>query len=197
MNLQLFSMLKRWVGCTESVEARMPLPMSPFLTTGWMHYEAAEAHRYVRSAGGCNRAQAQCSLQVGPQAIRFAACQDLSANVSTGYSVLYTLTNNGNGTSVLSLALDRPVDHPSWIAFGLPACPTCGMLNGSAVIARVCPDCMTGAPASCWLPRLGECMLRAAGAAWREWLVWVPAHAILHAEVHTMRCSSAGTSCPP
>lgn len=105
----------------------------------------------MHSAGGCKRAQAQCNLQVGPQAIRFAACQDLSASVSTGYNLLYTLADDGNGMSVLSVALDRPMDAPSWIAFGLPACPTCGMLNGSAIIARACPDCITGAPAGCLL----------------------------------------------
>lgn len=103
--------------------------------------------------GGRTCAQAQCNLQVGPQAIRFAACQDLSANVSTGYNVLYTLTPDSNDSmSVLSVGLDRPMDGPAWIAFGLPACPTCGMLNGSAIIARACPDCLTGAPAGCPMP---------------------------------------------
>ncbi|KAK9821563.1 hypothetical protein WJX81_002481 [Elliptochloris bilobata] len=101
----------------------------------------------------------QCNLQVGPQSIRFAACRDLSANISTGYNLLYTLTDNGNGTSVLSAAMDRPATDLSWLAFGLPACPTCGMLNGSAIIARDCPDCHTGAAIDTFL--LGGYSVRA------------------------------------
>lgn len=90
-------------------------------------------------------AQAACGLQVGGQTLHYAACQDLSANVSTGYTLLYTLTPNANGSSTLDGAMERPASAPAWVAFGLAACPDCGMLKGSAVIARTNASSPTGA----------------------------------------------------
>ena len=91
--------------------------------------------------------QAGCGLQMGSQTLRYAACQDLSANVSTGYTLMYTLIDNNNGTCTLSGAVERPAAAPAWVAFGLAKCPGCGMAKGSAVIARTDPASPTGAPA--------------------------------------------------
>lgn len=93
---------------------------------------------------GCS--QASCGLQVGARVEHFAGCHDISANVSTGYSLFYSLIDNGNGTSTLSGAMERPVTAPAWIAFGLPACPDCGMSKGSAVIAKTDAASPTGMP---------------------------------------------------
>lgn len=82
---------------------------------------------------------------MGGKTLRFAACQDLSANVSTGYTLLYTLSDNGNGTSTLDGAMERPASAPAWVSLGLPACPDCGMLRGSAVIAKTDASSPTGA----------------------------------------------------
>jgi len=90
-------------------------------------------------------AQAGCGLQMGAQTLRFAACQDLSANVSTGYTLMYTLIDNGNGTCTLSGAVERPAAAPGWVAFGLAKCDGCGMDKGSALIARTDAASPTGA----------------------------------------------------
>ena len=82
---------------------------------------------------------------MGGQTLRYAACQDLSANVSTGYTLLYTLSDNGNGTCTLDGAMERPASAPAWVAFGLASCPDCGMLKGSAVIANTNASSPTGA----------------------------------------------------
>ena len=99
-------------------------------------------------------AQAPCALRVADEALSFAACQDLSTNLATGYSLLYTLSDNGNGTSTLAGAFDRPASAPAWAAFGLPRCQqdVCGMLHGSAVIARTCASCPTGMRSGRQLP---------------------------------------------
>ncbi len=81
---------------------------------------------------------------MGAQTLSYAACQDLTANVAGGYSLLYTLTDNGNGTSTLSGAFERLATAPAWVAFGLPACPDCGMLRGSAVVAKTDAASPTG-----------------------------------------------------
>ena len=85
---------------------------------------------------------------MGAQTLSYTACQDLTPNVASGYSLLYTLTDNGNGTSTLSGAMERPAATPAWVAFGLPACPDCGMLKGSAVVARTDAASPTGTPHS-------------------------------------------------
>ena len=59
---------------------------------------------------------------------------------------MYTLADNGNGTSTLSGAVERPAAAPGWIAFGLAACDGCGMAKGSALIARTDAASPTGAP---------------------------------------------------
>ena len=93
---------------------------------------------------------------MGSEALSFAACQDLSSNLAATYNLLYTLTDNGNGTSMLSGAFERAADEPSWAAFGLPPCQSdgCGMLHGSAIIAKTCASCASGAPrppaCMCW-----------------------------------------------
>lgn len=81
---------------------------------------------------------------MGAQTLSYAACQDLTQNIASGYSLLYTLTDNGNGTSTLSGAMERPATAPAWVAFGLPACPDCGMLKGSAVVAKTDAASPTG-----------------------------------------------------
>ena len=87
------------------------------------------------------------------EALSFAACQDLSANLATGYTLLYSLTDHGNGSCTLAGAFDRPASAPAWAAFGLPRCQQdCGMLHGSAVIARTCASCPTGARCCLELP---------------------------------------------
>jgi hypothetical protein len=122
-------------------------------------------------AGSCHPGasappQAGCGLQMGAQTLRYAACQDLSANVSTGYTLMYTLADNGNGTSTLSGAVERPAAAPAWVAFGLAKCPGCGMAKGSAVIARTDPASPTGAPAAPCPPG-GPACSKAARRTWR------------------------------
>jgi len=125
-------------------------------------------------AGSCHPGasappQAGCGLQMGAQTLRYAACQDLSANVSTGYTLMYTLADNGNGTSTLSGAVERPAAAPAWVAFGLAKCPGCGMAKGSAVIARTDPASPTGAPAAPCPPGGPACSKRRAGPAPPAW----------------------------
>ncbi len=50
------------------------------------------------------------------------------------YNLLWSLTDEGNGSSVMSGALD--VQSTGWAAFGLPAAPGSGMLGGSAVVVK-------------------------------------------------------------
>ncbi len=112
---------------------------------------AASLCRLAKAAGRARRcglgcSQASCGLQVGARVEQFAGCHDISANVSTGYSLFYSLSDNGNGTSTLSGAMERPVTAPAWIAFGLPACPDCGMSKGSAVVAKTDAASPTGMP---------------------------------------------------
>lgn len=79
-------------------------------------------------------AQANCALQFNGQSQNFKACQDLSSTIGAPYNLLWSLTDEGNGSSIMSGALD--VQSTGWAAFGLPQTPGSGMLGGSAVVVK-------------------------------------------------------------
>ncbi|CAL8468982.1 g8523 [Coccomyxa elongata] len=78
--------------------------------------------------------QANCALQFNGQLQKFKACQDLSSTIGAPYNLLWSLTDEGNGSSIMSGALD--VQSTGWAAFGLPETPGSGMLGGSAVVVK-------------------------------------------------------------
>ncbi|BDA43017.1 probable cytochrome b561 and DOMON domain-containing protein At3g61 at C-terminar half [Coccomyxa sp. Obi] len=87
--------------------------------------------------------QANCALQFNGQPQPFKACQDLSSIIGAPYNLLWSLTDEGNGSSIMSGALD--VQSTGWAAFGLPETPGSGMLGGSAVIVKANTSAPSGA----------------------------------------------------
>ena len=87
--------------------------------------------------------QSNCALAFDGQHQTFAACHDLSANIGTSYNLLWSVADVGNGSSVLSAAMD--VQQDGWAGFGFPASATSGMVGGSAIIVKRDNASATGA----------------------------------------------------
>jgi hypothetical protein len=78
--------------------------------------------------------QANCNLLFSGQQQTFTACQDLSSVIGAPYEVLWSLRDEGNGSSVLTAAIN--VQSSGWAAFGFPVSPGSGMLGGSAMVVK-------------------------------------------------------------
>lgn len=81
-------------------------------------------------------------LQVNGQPQTFKACQDLSSTVNAPYNLLWNLTDEGNGSSILSGAIN--VQSIGWAAFGFPQSPGSGMLGGSALVVKADANASSG-----------------------------------------------------
>jgi hypothetical protein len=96
----------------------------------------------VQQATGCDLRTITIAGPSGlPTAQSYASCQPLNVGDGT-FRLLYSVIDNGNGTSTLHGAYT--ITTTGWAGFGLPG-PSGLMLQGSAVIAKPCSSCPSGA----------------------------------------------------